>query len=87
VSGSAAILTRAWLSLIALSAASALLAAELLPLRQEIAGLGLLALAFAKARVILADYLGLRAAPTWRKGFSVVMALFVAGLGGLFLIG
>ncbi|MBC7153389.1 MAG: nitric oxide reductase F protein [Rhodobacteraceae bacterium] len=49
------------------------------------AGALILALAWLKARVILARYLGLAAAPFWRRGFEVALALFCLLLLGLYL--
>lgn len=80
-------LARAWLVLIAFSAASALLTTGILPLSSRIAGLCLLTLACAKARVILADYLGLRVSAAWLSGFTTVIAIYVAALAAFFLMG
>ncbi len=46
----------------------------------------LLALAGAKAAVILRRYLGLAAAPVWRRGFETVLALLLATLFPVWLI-
>lgn len=78
-------LTLAWLILLLLSAVSTLLASGLLLLPPKLTGSILLLVALFKARVILADYLALRNAPVWRRGFSVVIAGFVALLAALFL--
>lgn len=78
-------LLRAWLMLLALSGATALLASEHARLPKSAGAVLLLLLAFSKARIILDDYLGLRAAPAWRRGFTVVILLFLAGLAALYL--
>lgn len=72
---------RAWLLLIALSAATTALALAGAP------GLLILAIAWLKARLILGVYLGLDHAPSMRRGFDVVLALMLAGMGGLYLAG
>ncbi len=63
--------TRAWIMLLALSAASTALAAS------GLGGAGfalvVLTLAGAKARIILSAYLGLAAAPAIRAGFDAVL--------------
>lgn len=64
--------TRAWTFLGALSAASTLIA---LSGQTGLAvSLVILALAWAKARIILRDYLGLAAAPAWDRGFALALA-------------
>jgi len=73
--------TRAWLILVALSAASTALAWSGhtgLPV-----ALPILALAWGKARIILRDYLGLAKAPGWSRGFALVLALYMLALMGL----
>lgn len=82
-------LIRAWTLLIAASAASTALALAVPGLTETTlmaAGAAILTLAWLKARVILSDYLGLRAAPFWRRGFGMVLALYMIGLLGLYLI-
>ncbi|EYD76020.1 hypothetical protein Rumeso_02449 [Rubellimicrobium mesophilum DSM 19309] len=80
-------LTKAWTTLLALTALSAA-AALLLP------GLGaagwtaptaILLFAWLKARVVLSRYLGLAAVPSVARGFGVVLALFMLAAGGLTL--
>ena len=75
--------TRAWLALIAMSFASTGLAAS----GSRGAGFGLVVLALAglKARVILSAYLGLSAAPSWQRGFDLVLALLLVLFAGLAL--
>ncbi|MBV1863050.1 MAG: hypothetical protein KUG74_01320 [Rhodobacteraceae bacterium] len=51
-----------------------------------LAGCLILVFAWAKARIILADYLGLAQAPFWRRGFNLVLGLFILVALGLFLI-
>lgn len=70
----------AWLSLIGLSMASTLLSLPALANFWPVStGVAVLLLAWQKARIILAQYLGLAAAPTWRRGFNLA-------LGGLFMV-
>ncbi len=72
----------AWLSLLALSLFTALLTA--VPLPPKLVGAGILFLALAKSRVILARYLDLDQSPAWLRGFSIVLTVFVFVLLGLF---
>ena len=75
--------TRAWLTLLALSAASTLLAVAgpgFSGWAVSFASAALLLLAWVKARVILAHYLGLSAAPHILRGFSAVLAIYCIGL-------
>lgn len=73
--------TKAWALLIALSGASTALAAS------GLAGAALvllvLALSGLKAHAILRDYLGLRVAPGWLRGFDFGLALLILAFGGL----
>ncbi len=79
-------LLRAWVWLIALSAGSALISmAPGQGLGRQIAGVVIVLLALAKARIILAQYLRLAQAPGWLRGFTVVIALFGVLVLGLFL--
>lgn len=75
--------TRAWAMLIALSAASTLLAAS------GITGAGLalpvLILSGLKAHLVLRDYLGLSVAPGWLKGFDLGLALLILAFAALAL--
>ncbi len=68
-------ITRAWALLLALSAASTALAASGATGAAFV--LSVLALSGLKARVILIDYLGLRAAPAWAHGFDLALALLL----------
>lgn len=82
-------LIRAWLLLIAFSAGSTALALSVPGLTGTAlmaAGAAILTLAWLKARVILSDYLGLRAAPFWRRGFGMVLGLYMIGVLALYLI-
>jgi len=80
-------LVRAWLTLLAFAAATSGLAAVVGPPPVPwLVALAVLALAWLKARVILVHYLGLAAAPTWRRGFEVVLALYLLLLFALFLL-
>ncbi|GGE81713.1 nitric oxide reductase F protein [Stappia taiwanensis] len=84
-------LLRAWGLLIGLCLASTLVA--LAVERTSFAGLAatgagatILLLAWLKARIILSEYLGLAAAPFWRRGFEIVLALYALLLLGLYTI-
>ncbi|WP_424943588.1 cytochrome C oxidase subunit IV family protein [Aliiroseovarius crassostreae] len=81
-----AALTRAFLTLIALSVTTTVLT-ELRPQ----AGMGFVALvlilAGLKARVILMDYLDLRSAPKWQRGFNAFLVVFLLTGFGLYLAG
>ena len=72
-------LTRIWTLLIALSAATVLLA----PMPGTLAMTGLLMLAGLKARAILGGFLRLRAAPGWLTAVTVPLALWLAAVWGL----
>lgn len=82
-------ITRAWLLLLALSAASTAVSFNITtPLSAQVPLLGgvvILLLAWAKARIIAARYLELAQAPGYLRGFSLVLALFMAALLGLYL--
>ena len=78
------LLTGAWLALLVLSLASALL--TMLPILPELAGGGILLLALAKARVILARYLDLAESPAWLRGFTIVLSGFTILVFVLYLI-
>lgn len=73
----------AWLALLVLSLGSTTLSLDVIPTTAT--GVILLGLALLKARIILSDYLGLRAAPFWRRGFTFVLSLYVTVLFGLYL--
>lgn len=80
-------LLRAWGWLIGLSLCSTVVAlwhwpATLTPLAEAL----ILTLGWLKARVILGRYLGLEAAPFWRRGFDIALALFCLLLLGLYLV-
>lgn len=80
--------TRAWILLLVLSACSTLLALpDLAGPAATLAGATILTLAWAKSRLILDQYLGLAAAPFWRRGFGIVLALYALLLMGLYLAG
>lgn len=81
---------RAWVALLVFSLLSTLIAAAVGGGRLDaglVAGGGTatLLLAWMKARVILSDYLGLRAAPFWRRGFMLVLTIYALVLAGLYL--
>ena len=77
----------AWAWLVGLSLAAALVAATMTAgLPRPVAGAAILALALIKARVILACYLGLDAAPSWLSGFTTVLGLWALLMLGLYLV-
>jgi len=81
------VLLRAWLILIGLSVASALVAHGLSGVvDRRLVGALILLLAFVKSRVILTWYLGLSQAPSWRRGFQVVLGLYCCVLFGFYLL-
>ncbi len=83
-------LERAWIGLIGLSlfaTAVALGQPWLPPGAGWLAGLAVLAISGAKARIILADYLELAEAPGILRGFGIVLGLFLLGAAGLYLAG
>ena len=76
----------AWLWLVGLSLGStAITLWHWPPSLALLAGAMILCLAWAKARVILNSYLGLAAAPAWRRGFGLALALFCLLLLALYL--
>lgn len=75
--------TKAWVLLLALSAASTALAAS--GLAGAALALPILTLAGLKAHVILRDYLGLASAPGWLRGFDLGLALLILAFAGLAL--
>ncbi|ARC38330.1 hypothetical protein A6J80_19930 [Paracoccus yeei] len=72
-------LIRCWLQLMGLTAATALLAG----VDGRLAAVGLLALAWLKARAILRGFLHLGDAPGWLGAFMLPLGLWLAGLAGL----
>ena len=81
-------LTRAWIWLIALSGGSALVALMVeRGMDRRIAGSLILILALFKSRTILSRYLGLIDAPSWRRGFNLVLSFYCVLLLGLYLVG
>lgn len=73
------ILTHTWATLIALTAATVVLA----PVPGRMAMAGLLVLSWCKARAILGGFLHLRAAPGWLPALMVPLALWMAAIWGL----
>lgn len=69
-------LTRNWLLLVALVAATTLLA----PFPGAAVAAALLALSFLKARAILSGFLHLSQAPDWRAAMLVPLGLWMAAL-------
>ncbi len=77
---------RAWLRLLALSLGTTMVTLWDWPVALTApAGAAILLLAWAKARIILARYLGLASAPFWRRGFEIALAGFALLLLGLYL--
>lgn len=78
-------LWRAWLALLALGAATAVVTwlarGGALPLA---GGLAVIAFAAVKAEVILARYLGLSAAPGWLRAFRLALAGLILTLTALY---
>ncbi|MEZ5676126.1 Cytochrome C oxidase subunit IV [Thalassovita litoralis] len=74
-------ITQAWLFLIALSLGSTVLAWS--GVAGGWAALAILALAWIKAQIILRRYLGLAQAPSWSRGFALVLGLYMLGMMGL----
>ncbi|WP_113912425.1 nitric oxide reductase F protein [Roseovarius dicentrarchi] len=80
-------LARAWLALIGLSGLSAVVAAAIgHGFDGRVAGGIVLLLALLKARIILSAYLGLSAAPAWRRGFNAVLGAYMLVALGLYLL-
>lgn len=84
-------LTRAWAALLALSAVSTLIsiavAGGLSGAFLTVAGAAILLLAWAKAQIIAARYLGLAKAPSLQRGFASTLALYMCVLMLLYLVG
>ncbi|WP_296764194.1 nitric oxide reductase F protein [Sediminimonas sp.] len=80
-------LLRAWGWLIVFSLGSTVVSLwHWPPHLAAVAGAAVLTLGWLKARVILARYLGLAAAPFWHRGFGIALALFCLLLLGLYLL-
>ncbi|MFV0475394.1 MAG: cytochrome C oxidase subunit IV family protein [Pikeienuella sp.] len=75
-------LTRTWLGLIALTAATTALAA----FDGRLAAAGLSLLAWLKARAILGRYLHLGAAPGWLGAFALPLGFWLMALAGLYAL-
>ena len=75
--------TRAWILLLGLSAASTMLAALMESGAWFV--IAVLGLSGAKARLILSSYLGLVAAPAIRTGFDMALAALLVIFAGLAL--
>jgi Zn-dependent protease len=76
----------AWLSLIGLSIASTALSFPVLSTYWPTAtGLSVLLFAWLKARIILAEYLGLAAAPRWQRGFNHALGALCLTFSALYL--
>ena len=73
-----------WGALVALSLSTAALTLFQLP--PALVGGGILLLALAKMRLILACYLDLRRCPAWLGGFTAVLTGFTLLVFGLYLI-
>ena len=79
------ILNRAFIVLLALSIGTAILT-DIRPQAGTIFVVVVLILAGLKARMILTEYLGLRAAPEFRRGFSAFLIAFLLAAFGLYLL-
>ena len=77
-------LTRAWIVLIALGILS-VVAAGLVDAGIDRRITGAMVLLLFKARVVLSRYLGLWAAPSWRRAFNLSLTAFCLLLLGLYL--
>ncbi|MCB2128183.1 MAG: hypothetical protein KDE03_03685 [Rhodobacteraceae bacterium] len=73
--------TQGWLTLVALSAGSTLIAWG--GGTGAWVNLAILALAWAKAQIVLNVYLGLAKVPGWSRGFALVLGLFMLAAMGL----
>jgi len=82
-------ITRAWAALLAFSAASTLVSlgvtGQSFGANPAIGGVIILFLAWGKARIIADRYLELGEAPGILRGFSLILALFMAALFALYL--
>lgn len=77
----------AWGTLIALSLVSTLLSVLGFGAHWPVVtGTAILVLAWLKARIILSQYLGLAAAPSWRRGFDFALAMLCLLMLALYLI-
>lgn len=82
--------TKAWLFLLTLSGASTVLSVAVArgamsQAAATLVGAAILALAWAKARIILNAYLRLSQAPAFRRGFGLALGLYALLLLGLYL--
>lgn len=75
--------TKSWVWLLALSAASTVLASS--GMTGAALALPILGLCGLKSHVILRDYLGLSVAPRWLLGFDLGLALLIMAFAGLAL--
>ena len=80
------ILNRAFIVLLALSVGTAILT-DIRPQAGTIFVVVVLMLAGLKARIILTEYLGLRAAPECRRGFTAFLIAFLLAAFGLYMLG
>ncbi len=80
------ILNRAFIVLLALSVGTAILT-DIHPQAGTIFVVVVLLLSGLKARIILTEYLGLRAAPEFRRGFTAFLVAFLLGAFGLYMLG
>lgn len=81
-------LSKAWIWLMALSGGSALVAMLVgQGMDRRLAGAAILFLALLKSRTILSRYLGLAEAPSWKRGFNMVLGFYCAVLLAIYLIG
>ncbi len=79
-------LTIAFVTLLALSIGTAALT-DILPQAGTIFVVVVLTLSGVKARIILTEYLGLRHAPEFRRGFTAFLVAFLLAAFGLYMLG
>lgn len=79
-------LARAWMALIVASIVSTGLALLPVPAGWSAAiGIAILVVAWIKARIVLARYMGLETVPAWQHGFDLCLGAFTLLLISLFL--
>lgn len=79
-------LNRAFIVLLALSIGTAVLT-DIRPQAGTAFVVVVLILSGIKARIILTEYLGLRAAPEFRRGFTAFLIAFLLAAFGLYMLG
>lgn len=79
-------LTRAFVILLSLSVGTAVLT-DIRPQAGTVFVAVVLILSGVKARIILTEYLGLRHAPEFRRGFTAFLIAFLLAAFGLYMLG